>query len=77
MAERERRQGKLLAVTAIRQAELTARALGGGRFPEVWEVFPFWTEEEVTALRLQKYRHIMERHAGSGCPPTKTDGKGA
>lgn len=78
MAERERRQGKLLAVAAMRQAELTARALGGGRLPEVWEAFPFWTEEEIQGMRLQKYRHIMERYAASGAgSPQKHNGKGA
>lgn len=74
MAERERRQGKLLAIAAVRQAELTARAVGGGRLPEVWEAFPFWTEEEVRELRIQKYRAIMERHAAQFPASRGTEG---
>lgn len=72
MAERERRQGKLLALAAVRQAELTARAFGGGKLPEVWEAFPFWKEEEVRSLRLAKYRAIMERHAARFSESKKT-----
>lgn len=78
MALRERRQGQLLAVASMRQAELTARALGGGRLPEVWEAFPFWTEEEIRAQRVEKYRRIMERYAAGGSAASSGEkGKGA
>lgn len=38
----------------------------GGKKPEIYEVFPFWTDDEVTEIKLAKYRQIMERHAAKG-----------
>ncbi|MCD8341856.1 MAG: hypothetical protein LUC87_06845 [Clostridiales bacterium] len=71
MQERERLQGQRQAVIALGQAQLTARAFGGGQMPEAWEVFPFWSEEEVRAARIEKYRRRMERHAAGRGPTEK------
>lgn len=66
--EGQRRQAQRLAIISWEQAGLTAQAALAGRLPEVYEVFPFWTEEELREIRLEKYRTIMERMAGSGQP---------
>lgn len=65
--ERRRRNGQLLAYVANGEAEMIASRFGSGRsIPEVWEVFPFWTEEEVSEFRVEKYRRIMEKYAAGG-----------
>lgn len=64
--ERERQRGQQTAVIAFRHAVLVNRAFAGGSLPEVWEAFPFWTEDEMRAAKTEKYRHIMERHAAQG-----------
>lgn len=65
MQERLRQEGKAAALVAMRQAELTALALGGKKLPEVYEAFPFWTEEEVRERKVEKYRRVMERYAAA------------
>lgn len=62
-AERERRFLQGLALVAYRHAALTARALSGRELPPVGEAFPFWTQEELQAAKLERCRRIMERHA--------------
>ena len=60
--ERQRREHKMQAIIAQRQAQLiSAYVAGEGNSVEVYEVFPFWTEEEEKELRIQKYKQIMER----------------
>lgn len=50
------------AIIAQRQAQLiSAYVAGEGNGVEVYEAFPFWTEEEEKELRIQKYKQIMER----------------
>lgn len=34
--------------------------------PEIWEAFPFWTDEEVRSLRVEKYRRIMDKYVAVG-----------
>ena len=34
--------------------------------PEIWEVFPFWTDEEVRELKVAKYRRIMDKYVAAG-----------
>lgn len=34
--------------------------------PEIWEVFPFWTDEEVRFLKVEKYRKIMDKYVAAG-----------
>lgn len=36
-----------------------------GSLGEVYEYFPFWTDEEVRALRVEKYRAMLEHMAGN------------
>ncbi len=62
-AERERRFLQGLALVAYRHAALTARALAGRELPPVGEAFPFWTEEELRAAKLERCRRMMERRA--------------
>lgn len=61
--ERERERCQHNAAIARTHALLINCAISGGRFPEVWEAFPYWTEEEVKAAQVQKYRRIMQQHA--------------
>lgn len=63
---RQRHREQMMAVTAYHHALLTARCGSGGTLPPVYELFPFWTEEEMDALRLQRYRQIMEHHRAVG-----------
>ncbi|MCC8075926.1 MAG: hypothetical protein LIO95_08325 [Clostridiales bacterium] len=63
--ERERRRAQRQAVIAWQQAGLIAQALTEGQLDEVYEVFPYWNEEEIRARKVEKYRQMMERHAGS------------
>jgi hypothetical protein len=37
-----------------------------GKLDEVYECFPFWTEEETRELKLEKYRGMLEQMAGGG-----------
>lgn len=61
--EKEHERCQHQANIARTHALLINCALSGGSFPEVWEAFPYWTEEEIMAVRREKYRRIMERHA--------------
>lgn len=63
--EAERQRAQRLALIAWEQAALTARAVLEGSLGEVYESFPFWTEEEVRALRVEKCRAMLERMARS------------
>ena len=60
-AERERRFLQGLALVAYRHAALTARALAGRELPAVGEAFPFWTEEELQAAKLERCRRKKRR----------------
>lgn len=62
--ERERERLQSLSVVAWAQAAVTARCVLEGKQGEVYESFPFWSEEEVRALRVEKYRSVLERMAG-------------
>lgn len=64
--ERERRLLQGLALVAQGHAVLISHILGGKALPEVWECFPFWTEEEIRRARLERYRTLMCRLAGQG-----------
>jgi hypothetical protein len=37
-----------------------------GKLDEVYECFPFWTEEETRALKVEKYRGMLEQMASGG-----------
>ncbi|MCD8333795.1 MAG: hypothetical protein LUC35_00255 [Clostridiales bacterium] len=65
--ERDRREHQQQAAIAYRQAELTAMAVRGGKqLPDLWEAFPFWTDEETKNMLVAKYKARMERWAASG-----------
>lgn len=54
------------AIIAYQQVGLVAQMLSGGAVQEIYEVFPFWDEEEVRALRVEKVRQRMERYVAAG-----------
>lgn len=66
--ERQRRAHQAESVIAARAAYYGALSLSGNGkpLPEVYDLFPFWTEEEVKECRIEKYRAILMRHAASG-----------
>lgn len=61
--EEQRRRAQEAAFIAYQQAGLIAQAALDGRLPDIYEVFPFWSEQEVRELRVEKYRAVMERYA--------------
>lgn len=64
--ERKRRESKVMAAIAAGGARYVASYMGGGRAPDLAEVFPFWSDEEVKELKLSKYRKMMEKLAAGG-----------
>lgn len=76
LRERERQQMQCQAVIAYQQVGLLAEVFGGGKIREVYEIFPFWEEEEIRELKVEKYRQIMERYACAGKGGDGHGGKG-
>lgn len=66
LEQRQRQQLQALSVIAWRAARLTAGFLAGETPEPVYELFPFWTEEEQKSLRLAHYRSLMEGLAAGG-----------
>lgn len=66
--DRRRRECQQLARIAYGESGMIAVRFGGKgqQIPEIWEVFPFWTDEEVREFRVEKYRRIMEKYAATG-----------
>lgn len=64
--ERRRREGQLLAQVAVGQLRMSAARFSNGANPEIWEAFPFWTEEEIARYKVEKYKRLMWRHVGGG-----------
>ena len=48
------------------QAAVLCRHLAGEKQLPIYEVFPFWTTDEVNEMRLNEYRRRMERMAAKG-----------
>lgn len=50
------------------QARFTGQVFAGGGkpLPEVFEAFPFWTDDETRALQLEKYLNIMKQYTARG-----------
>ena len=64
--ERERRWFQQEALVAWGQMVLHGCQLAGEAPPALYEVFPFWTTDEVNEMKLAKYRKVMERQAATG-----------
>lgn len=64
--ERRRRGGQFFASVAAGEAVMVASQFSKGTNPEIWEVFPFWTDEEVRELKVAKYRRIMGQYVAAG-----------
>lgn len=64
--ERERRWFQQEALVAWGQMTLHGCQLSGDKQPALYEVFPFWTTEEVNEMKLAKYRRMMERQTAGG-----------
>lgn len=63
--ERELVSLKHASIIAYQHASLTG-SLFSGNNPEIYEVFPFWTDEEVTAAKVEKYMKRMRVIAAKG-----------
>lgn len=64
--ERERRWFQQEALVAWGQMVLHGCQLSGETLPALYEVFPFWTTDEVNEMKLAKYRNMMERQVAKG-----------
>lgn len=64
--ERRRRDGQMFAHIAVGESHMVAAHFSEGQSPEIWEVFPFWTPEEIAQGKLEKYKRLMWRHVGGG-----------
>lgn len=66
--DRRRRECQQLAQIAYAESGVVAARFGGKgqMIPEIWEAFPFWTDEEVRSLRVEKYRRIMDKYVAAG-----------
>lgn len=64
--ERQRRQAQTQAIIAWGQAGILCRHLAGERQLPLYEVFPFWTTDEVNEMKVAEYRRRMERMAAKG-----------
>lgn len=68
VSERNRREHQAQAVLAAGQAVYTGHVLGskkGKELPEIYDCFPFWTEEEIRQLKAEQVKNIMNRWAHS------------
>lgn len=65
--ERQRREYQAMSVIAAGQARYQGAVFSGSKktLPPLYEIFPFWTEEEVTAAKIKQIRCTMERHAAA------------
>lgn len=63
-----RQRLKTQSAIAYREALLTGATFAGGAkaLPEVYEVFPYWTAEEIREMKLSKYKALMMRYAARG-----------
>lgn len=52
--EQHRRSLQEKAVTAYHQAILTAKIISGGDVGEVFEEFPYWTEDEILDIKVDR-----------------------
>ncbi len=58
--ERKRREYQNLSIIADKQAYLTAVYLsGGGEKVSMFEMFPYWNEEETAELTIAKYKKML------------------
>lgn len=65
--EGQRRQNQKFSIIAMRQAELTAAYVAGkGKDLEIYDVFPFWNEEEKKEILVQKWKAKMLQIAAKG-----------
>lgn len=64
--EKERRKNKSASIVAYSQSYLICDLISNGGNLEVYKVFPFWTEEEVAKLELDKFQRTMKEQALKG-----------
>lgn len=58
--ERANRENKNKAIVEMRSAQLlSAYMVGKGENLEVFDVFPFWSEDEKKALLIEKWKKVM------------------
>lgn len=63
--ERKRREYQNLSVIADAQAYLTAAYLSSGTGEmQVYDIFPFWSQEEKDALTVERYKRMLLKNSG-------------
>lgn len=62
--ERKRREYQNLSVIAKAEAYMTAVYLSGeGKNTDIYDVFPFWTQDEMDKLTVQKYKNMLLKNS--------------
>ena len=61
--EADRRDLKMQAVVASRHAMLVSANVAGADAGKIYEVFPFWTNEEINEFRLAEVYSFFQRNA--------------
>lgn len=64
--ESQRRSAQTLAFVAFQLAQLIAQAVLSGKLPEIYDVFPFWNEQEVNQWKVEKIRQKMQNYVAKG-----------
>lgn len=66
--ERKRRENRDLAVIATGESIMIASRFGGkeSTIPEIWDVFPFWSDDEIREAKLAKYKALMNKYVAAG-----------
>lgn len=62
--ERERRRNKNASIIAFSQINMLSEALskdGSGKM--IFELFPFWTDEEQKNAMVERYKQSLQKHA--------------
>ena len=58
--ERERRKNKLFSVIGFETAVAINKMLAGdGKQLKIEELYPFWTEEERTEIRIERLKNAL------------------
>ena len=58
--ERERRKNKLFSVIGFETAiAINQMLVGDGKRLKIEELYPFWTEEECTEIRIERLKNAL------------------
>lgn len=61
--EADRREYKMQSVIASKQAMLISANFAGTDLGQIYDVFPFWTDEEINEFRLAQVYAFFNKHS--------------